>query len=330
MARRRSSSDDLLDLAIADLAGVLTDAGVGVGEVRDGSLAVALDGIAIELDVVPVAYATRGRVEEVLEGSQGLEHPVLVADRITTDARDLLSGAGWGWLDRRGRLRLRAPGLLIDTAVEAAPRGSGAPREPIRGRAGLAVAYRLLTENRHEPVSPTRSDLPFAPSTISEALSRLRDSGLVDRTGAPLLPELFWAVAEHWKPERVWLATEPSIRETSDQGLDGPGWCVAGTVAAADWEAPLVSTSGTPPDLYLPGPAAVMIATRRYGAAPDAQVAAASIAVAPVADVTSRRFKPRSQVWPLAHPVAVALDLAQDKARGREALDDWDPPERVW
>jgi hypothetical protein len=37
--------------------------------------------------------------------------------------------------------------------------------------------------------------------------------------------------------------------------------------------------------------------------------------------------------WPLAHPVFVALDLAQDTGRGREILDAWTPPERwarVW
>jgi hypothetical protein len=46
--------------------------------------------------------------------------------------------------------------------------------------------------------------------------------------------------------------------------------------------------------------------------------------------VTDEARPPVHQRWPLAHPVAVALDLAQDRARGREILDDWSPPERVW
>jgi len=36
---------------------------------------------------------------------------------------------------------------------------------------------------------------------------------------------------------------------------------------------------------------------------------------------------------PLAAPLFVALDLAQDVGRGREILNTWDPPEgwaRVW
>jgi hypothetical protein len=37
--------------------------------------------------------------------------------------------------------------------------------------------------------------------------------------------------------------------------------------------------------------------------------------------------------WPLAHPLFVALDLAQDIGRGREILEAWNPDERwtrVW
>src|SRR5690606_11577208 len=104
----------------------------------------------------------------------------------------------------------------------------------------------------------------------------------------------------------------------------------SGTVAAVEWGAPVVSAVGAPPDLYVPGPAALNIAARRYGTARDPHAAAASIAVAPVNDVTAHREPPRSQPWPRAHPVAVALDLAQDRARGREILEDWSPPDRVW
>lgn len=40
-----------------------------------------------------------------------------------------------------------------------------------------------------------------------------------------------------------------------------------------------------------------------------------------------------NEIWPLAQPLFVALDLAQDPGRGREILADWTPPEqwhRVW
>lgn len=320
----------MLSIGAAELASALTDKGFDVADQDEGFLSLKLGEIGIEVEVVPVAYATAARIDELIEDSPKLRRlPVVVADRITVDARGRLRAAGWGWLDRRGHLHLRSPGILIDTEVEPSQRDQDVPDEPLRGRAGLAIAYRLLTTNRADPISPTRSSLTFAPSTISEALSRLRDAGLVDRAGAPLLPELFWVLADHWKPKRIWLASEPPVDEAAWHGADTPGWCLSGTAAAVDWGAPVVSTGATP-DLYVPGPVAVNIAARRYGIAHDAQVAAASVAVAPVADVTSFRQPPRSGLWPLAHPVTVALDLAQDRARGREILEDWSLLDRVW
>jgi len=40
---------------------------------------------------------------------------LLVADRISIPARDVLSSSGIGWSDRRGHIRLRGRGLLIDS-----------------------------------------------------------------------------------------------------------------------------------------------------------------------------------------------------------------------
>lgn len=328
MPHTRTSASDMLALAVADLAAAAGAIGVDVSNVGDRTLTLTFDDTTLELDVVPVAYATGARVDETLQGPDS-QTSVLVADRITSEAREKLDAAGWGWLDRRGHLRLRAPGVLIDTAVEPSARDDAPPNEPIRGRAGLAVAYLLLTHPT-ETISPTRSSLTFAPSTISEAVSRLRGTSLLEEDGTPLLPELFWVVADHWRTDRLWLATEPSVDEANGHDLESSGWCVSGTVAAVEWGAPVVSTVGAPPDLYVPGPAALNIAARRYGTARDPHLAAASIAVAPVSDVTGHRAPPRSQPWPLAHPVAVALDLAQDRARGREILEDWSPPERVW
>jgi DNA-binding transcriptional ArsR family regulator len=324
MPRTRTSADDMRALAIEDLAAALDAAGLRVERAGKRSLNVRLDDARFNLDVVPAAYATGARADELIdEPPPAGQMPVLVADRITAHARDRLAEAGWGWFDRRGHLRLRSPGLLVDTNVSLTTRERKAPEEPIRGRAGIAIAYRLLS-HPDEPVSTTRSGLGFAPSTISEALSRLRDAGLIDDIGFAVTPELFWALADRWAPERTWLAEQPDPKAS-----DTAGWCVTGTVAAAELGAPVVST-GAAPDFYVPGPVVVTIAARRYGVARDASVAAASIAVAPTSAVTDEVLSPAHQPWPLAHPVAIALDLAQDRARGREILEDWSPPERVW
>ncbi len=324
MAQTRTSAADMQALAVEDLAAALDAAGLRVERAGRRSLKVRLDDARFELDVIPAAYATGARAEELTNES----HPegrlrVLVADRVTAEARDRLAEAGWGWFDRRGHLRLRSPGMLVDTDVSATIRDGSAPEEPIRGRAGIAIAYRLLT-HPDVRVSTTRSGLGFAPSTISEALTRLGAAGLVDDMGLAVTPELFWALADRWAPERTWLAEQPDPKAS-----DVAGWCVTGTVAAAELGAPIVST-GAAPDFYVPGPVVVTIAARRYGVARDASIAAASMAVAPASEITNETRPPEHQPWPLAHPVAIALDLAQDRARGREILEDWNPPERVW
>jgi hypothetical protein len=324
MARTRTRTDDLHAQAMEDLVAALTAAGLEIEGAGARSLTVRFDDVRFDIDVVPVAYGTAARAEDVVARLPDTRRvPVLVADRVTADARDRLADAGWGWLDRRGSLRVRGPAVLIDTNVPAAVRPGQAPDDPVRGRAGIAIAYRLLT-HPSEPMSTTRSGLGFAPSTISDALKRLRSAGLVDGDGLPVIPELFWVLSERWTPERTWLTEEPDAKAS-----DAAGWCVSGTVAAAELGAPIVSAGATP-DLYVPGPVVVTIAARRYGVARDAGVAAASIAVAPAREVTDGARPPVLQSWPLAHPVAVALDLAQDRARGREILDDWSPPERAW
>ena len=326
----RTPDSELLTSASTDAADVLRDLGfrVLVGG-TGGRLHVELDDRVVAVEVVPVAYATGPRVQPLVD-ARTREDPLalLVADRITAEAREVLEREGWSFLDRRGHLRLRAPGVLVDTDFPPVTSVSAAPTpDPLSGKAGRAVAYRLLTV-REERVTPTRSGTGFAPSTISVALQRLRDAGLIDASGQPVLPELFWALAEQWQPQRYWILELPDPIEAGIDP-DGPGWCLTGTSAAVEWGAPAV-TAHEQFDFYVPGPAAASIALRRHGTAPDPLTAAASVAVPPVRAVTDHRTARTLSGWRLAHPVAVALDLAQDRARGREILDDWSPDERVW
>lgn len=316
--------------ATADVAHAFNQMGFRLVEAGAGRIEVEIDDRCVVFGLVPVAYATEARVRPLTESSvpDGTVIPLLVADRITSDARETLANRGWSYLDRRGHLRLRAPGILVETDLPSieSPIADATP-DPLGGKAGLAVAYRLLA-TPDKPVMPTRSGTGFAPSTVSVALRRIRDAGLAEADGRPVLPDLFWALAERWRPRRQWLLGRPDPAEASnDPGV--PGWCLTGSLAAAELGAPVVAV-GKQLDLYVPGAASATIALRRHGAAPDPGVATASIAVAPVAAVTAERGRTSGSGWPLAHPVAVALDLAQDRARGREILDEWSPPERVW
>jgi hypothetical protein len=329
MARLRTSDSELLLSATADAAEAFHQLGLPTTKFCREIVDVEVDDRIVSFEIRPVSYATGPRVQPLLEPSTRADVvPLLVADRITAEARDALERAGWSYLDRRGHLRLRAPGVLVDTHISPIISvTAGSTPDPLAGKAALAVAYRLLT-SPHEPVTPTRSGTGFAPSTVSVALQRIRDAGLVEAGGQAIVPELFWALAERWQPRRYWLVELPDPIEAGDDP-DAPGWCLTGTSAAVELGAPVVVT-GQPFDFYVPGPAAASIALRRHGAAVDAGSAAASIAVPPVAAVTSDRGRRSASGWPLAHPVAVALDLAQDRARGREILEDWSPPERVW
>ncbi|MGK2957869.1 MAG: hypothetical protein ACSLFB_05615 [Acidimicrobiales bacterium] len=54
-----------------------------------------------------------------------------------------------------------------------------------------------------------------------------------NRIDLDVIPELFWALADEWSPERTWLVTEPDASEATWHDPKNPGWCVSGTVAAA-------------------------------------------------------------------------------------------------
>jgi hypothetical protein len=98
---------------------------------------------------------------------------------------------------------------------------------------------------------------------------------------------------------------------------------------------PVVARGDYPPDFYVPSPTALRRAVALLGEIDDARHRACTIAVAPVRLVCLRRVD-RSQIagesWPVANHIVVALDIAADKARGLEALDQWQPEEivRAW
>ena len=113
------------------------------------------------------------------------------------------------------------------------------------------------------------------------------------------------------------------------------GWALADSAAAVVYGAPLAVRTGQLLDFYVPDLAAVRRATALLGSASSRPQARCAVRAAPVPVVCSHRVDlPANPFeWPLAHPVFVALDLAQDTGRGREILDAWTPPERwarVW
>lgn len=336
----RRTSEQLAEAAIDAAAAALRAAGLDVREASrerasEHVLHVELDGSAFDVGVHAVAYCTGTRANELITGAATRPGvvPLVVADRITADARDRLTDAGWSWVDRRGPVHLRGPGVRVDRDLRPPVRHTESPAAPITGRSGIAVAY-WLCAHPGESLSPTkdRGALALAPSTISTAVRRLADVGLVDERGVGAFPELFWELAHAWRVERTWLAAAPDPASHRRADPWSSAWRRTGSAAAAAYGAPLVTAEGGPVELYVPGPVDITIAARRYHTTPPGQ-GAAVVAVAParaVAAGVGDDPAPLVDGWPAAPLLAVALDLAQDRARGRQILDEWDASGAVW
>jgi len=312
-----------------------------------GTYGVEVKSVAARAEPDRIARSIRGwdAQLEAMRHETG-EHVVgvVVAGVLPVATKMLLRDHCWGWLDRRGELDLRAPGLVLHTTdiSPTAPSVGTAARIPIRGRAGITTAACLLLDPDGRPgvrEIARRGDL--APSTVSTALSDLRTASLVEDDGRPLVPELFWALADAWKPDRHAFAEVPSPGTRLSLGLDSldeSGWVVGSSVGAAAWSAPVVVASGAPPDFYVPSERDLRAAQRELRTAHTIDERACTVAVAPTVLVVCPRYEAASLAtpwleWPVAHPLFVALDLSLDRARGVEILGDWNPPapfKRVW
>lgn len=342
MSPRRRSHDQLTHEAVDALGAALEAveielSGSWPGGSFDAIADVVVDDRSFTIAVEHKAYCTGQTARELTTKArhQTLEGlPTVVADRMTAEARRMLTDAGWSWFDRRGYLHLRWPGVRVDQKVDSPPSVETAHiGPPISGRSGVTVAYWLL-QHPDRSLSPTgqRSELTLAPSSISTAVHRLSEAGLLD-SGRALIPELFWELAEVWRTERAWLARTPIPADYSSPDVDGTTWRRSGSAAAAAWGAPVVTTGSGPVELYVMGPVELSIARRRYGAA-DPGSGTTVLSVPPttlvLANTGAANEVPMVDGWSVAPRLAVALDLAQDRGRGREILAGWNHRDAVW
>lgn len=305
-----------------------------------GSLLVMVDGVT-----VPVAVLHRADFRPVhaseLPTLGRHEAGMVFADRIAERTRDTLRERGWGWLDRRrGHLRLWQPGLRVDAGIAPRVRTEPGPRarNPFTP-AGITLALWLLV-HPDEPASPRgiARELSISPGQVSNLLSAFEAHALLRRDRRPLVPELFWALVEQWRPRRYALVGWPPPDGLGAPELRIAEWVLSDSTAAAAVGAPIVVGGEHPPDYYLPDDEVLRWVLHRSSTAPEYEQRSASVAVAPTSLVCDPRLHgppgPDGLV-DLAHPVVVALDLATDRARGREAISAWEPDPalgvvRVW
>lgn len=271
-------------------------------------------------------------------------HMIVVADQIPVGIRQQLNDRGIAWLDRRGHLRLVGGGFFIDADIPSTARAatSKSDRAAISGRSGLAAAAALLL-HPDDPIGVTEISRLAAlnVSSISRAMAALAEAQLAERLGRgryrPLVPELFWALAEVWPRDRTvtGLTIGDLDRPQLGVGVDAVssiGWAMAGERGAVSWGAPLVLTGDYPAFFYVLDEVVIRTVRALHPEKDQPAQPGITLAVDPTGLIVSNRFRSPAGGLPLAHPLFCALDLAA-ASRDREALEQWTPPEgftRVW
>lgn len=345
-------------LAAAELAAVLEELGIDF-ELPSGPSTpdlVLASGVAVE-----VKATTRPTLTQLRDWEEaGLPHGtyvVIVADRIDPTTRQALEEAGYGWLDRRGYLRLLTGSVQIDRAIPSLAGPDPSIRSPLTRPTTLAVALALLEEEDSVPMRELASRASVSVGATHAAIEALESEGLlVD--GRRRDPELFWAVAAQWRTRWFGLSRGPfpDIPEPTRRLLrmgffdaEAPGWAQVGDEAARAYGARVVGDE--PPRLYVPDQRALTWALRSWGEAGSEGSARAFLAVAPARNAVAPRVDPHSppssvggqtihvrptnREWLLARPIVAALQLASEGGpRSREILETWDPStvgfNRVW
>lgn len=339
----RTPRADIEDQAIQTVADAISELGLEVAGSPDvlstdgtGNQSLAIRGVGdsgeLSLQIHGITVATPERVAALLRHRQQPHRKgrldLLVADALPETSRKLLEARGWAWIDRRGEMDLRAPGVFIRTTIRPQPRDTAPrPTQPIRGVAGISWALALLLNPQNPPgVRATARDANLSPSTISTAKQQLQDAALARDENTPVIPDLFWALADVWNPRRVALASVPDPKMFAPQDL-----AVTGDVAASLHGAPVPILADQPPDLYVSSQADLRRLQARFGNEPNWPDRACSAAVAPT-PLALHTASAHQGSFGVVHAVVAALDLAKDRVRGAEILQNWRPDDfdRVW
>lgn len=305
---------------LGDLAEAATALGLDATVVDD---ALVVDGARLGLRLVARAHPTPADLGQVVDDGAGRLPAVVVADRISSAGRDVLRRAGWGWLDRRGHLRLWAPGVRIESALPDA--ASGASRSSSTNpwtTVGLEIALAALCQPG-EPVTARRV-APIIGRSVGathELIARFVEVGLVGpRTHLPLLPELFWEASAHW-PDDGWLGVSVPLADVAAK-VGADELLRVDERAATLGGAHIAAAADLPARCYVRSASALR---RARSLGQRGEPARCWVRLAPVAWLPENDdHRPDADhPWHVAHPLVCALRLAADPARGREMVDAW-------
>lgn len=305
-----------------ELSTELVDALGALGlEARPDDDALTVDGTRHVLLLVARAHPTPADLTELVRAAGGRGPVVVVADRISEAGRDVLRSAGWGWLDRRGHVRVWAPGLRLDSPLPSTTSERMSPGN-VWTTVGLEVALHALV-HPDQPATARR----VAPSigrsvgATHEMIGRFAAHGLIGpRTHRPLLPDLFWETAANW-PDDDWTPLAASIEEVAARA--GADELVRVDERAATLGGARIAAAGAlPARCYVRSPAAM----RKVRALVDREAPTRCwVRRAPVGWLPLNDDHPADDEhpWTVGHPVLCAVRLAADPSRGREIVEDW-------
>lgn len=282
-----------------------------------------VDGTRLVLHLIGRAHPTPADLVQLTGESPSRLPALVVADRISEAGRDVLRRAGWGWLDRRGHLRVWVPGVRIESPLPAL---GGAAGRSTPANAWTTVGLEIALAVLREPTLPVTARRIAAITGRSvgathELIGRFVELGLVGRkTHLPLLPELFWETSARW-PDDGWIGLPVSLAELAER-LGGDALVRVDERAATLGGARIAAAGDLPGRCYVVSAAALR---RARSLADRDQAVRTWVRAAPVTWIPENEdHRPDAEhPWRVAHPLVCALRLAADPARGREIVEAW-------
>lgn len=320
-----AQTDEYVDL-VREVADALRILGLDVREVH-GILTV--DGTRQALNLVSRAHPTPADLARLVDEAPSRFPAMVIADRISEPGREALRRAGWGWLDRRGHVRVWTVGLRVEAPVALSDAPTGRPTDGDSGPSGnpwttvgLEVALAALI-NPDSPVAArsVAQRIGRSAGAVHQMVGRFAEVGLIGpNTRLPLLPELFWETAAHW-PDDGWMPLPLSIDEVAER-IGGDAMTRADERAATLGGARIPAAGDLPARCYVRAEGSIR---RLRNLADRSRPTRTWIRRAPVQWVPENEDHPPSEThpWRVAHPIVCALRLAADPARGREVVEQW-------
>ena len=216
----RTDPRDLEAMAIDDLVALGRVGDLEVTATGPQTVSFRVPGDEWSATVVPVDSAGVADAQGLTAAATGAH--VVVGNKLSEDARAHFARAGWSWFDRRIGAHLAHGDRTLDIRfVERDPLHDDVRRPTRRSRRraptarsaaapGISYAAALLLDPEQPPtMRAVAREVHMSPTAISNAAKLLAAQGLVV-DGRPALPDLFWALAEVWRPVKIAaVATAP-------------------------------------------------------------------------------------------------------------------------